>query len=407
MGNDFDGDTVHDNITAAWFCVKHNNRLVYLRTEEGGVDYAQRARWTPVNDVEYAAATGDEADYFVDAPTSDRITTAGVIGGALVVVFNKAVWRLEYVGGSPYEAFKWVHLPAVEGTASRQGVVSLGGALLYRGHEGIKVTDGMSVLAADRELPDYVMTWNTNKERYSYGIRVAAEHEAILTYADKGDSYADRALVAHLDPDNRILGYSKYNLSLHCYGEYRQGAVRSWDAAVSGYTPNEMTWSVNSMGNAVDAPIVLAGDRLGDIYEYGQGHSDSGTAVTMSLRSGLFNPYKDVMCHLGYIEIMADVVDGGSIAMHLYQDFRNAPYRTIFFDISAAAESSSVVRRVVINRAANYHSFQIEVTSVGAIAIDRITIYTKPRGRMREIATETVPAGAYGGFPYTFPFALG
>ncbi len=404
MGTDFDADTVND-IDSAWFCFRHKNRLVYLRTTEGAVDYAQRARWTPVNDIEYAAATGDEAQYFVDAPTTAKITAAELVGDALLVVFDTEVWRLDYSGGSPYEAFRWTRLPAVEGTASPRGLVSLGSIVLYRGHEGIKFTDAIGVNAADLEIPDEVLGWNVEAEDYSFGVYVPGEHEALITYADSGDTYADRALVAHLDANLRLQGYSIYDLELHCFGKYREGTALSWDDAVDGLLANEIEFTPNSLAKSAEFPIVLAGDRSGNIYEYASGYSDDGEAVTMTLKSGRFNPYLDKNCHLGYVEIMVDTVTGGTVTMFLYADYESAPYATLEFDIEASGESSKVVRRETVNRIASYHTVEIQVTGTGPFSLDRLSLYTKPKGRMREIAA---PPPVYTGFPYTFDeFVLG
>jgi hypothetical protein len=386
MGTEFDGAGAGDKIEAAKFCFRHSGRLVYIGLQEGAKWYLNRARWTPVNDVEYASATADAADYFVDAPTNDELYAAEMIGGEIVCLFGTTVWKLRYTGGTPYDAFVWEQLPAVEGTASPMGHVSLGDALLYRGHEGINLTDAHGVQAADLEIPDEVLTWNLDKEQYSYGIYVPSEHEALLTYADSDDDYAERALVAHLDRGRKFLGWSQYDLPFHCLGRYRRGAVQTWDDAVAGLTVDEIMWSPDSLAKSVEFPIVLAGDRDGNIYEYADGYTDDGTAVTATMRTIRISPYPGRRCHLGWVDIIADAITDGEITVTAYADYQTTAHTNVTVDLTATGESAKVNRRVRINRIAHFHTIQLVVTSSGPFALDAVTPWCQPAGRMRQIA---------------------
>jgi hypothetical protein len=376
-----------NDIDAARFCFRHKNRIVYLRTtEDSSVDYAQRARWTPVNNIEFSGATGDEASYFTDAPTTDKIIAADIIGGEIVVIFDKSVWRLRYTGVDQYSAYVWEQLPAVEGTASPRGNVPLGDVMLYRGHEGINVTDANGVQAADLEIPDEVLSWNLDAEKYSFGVYVPAEHEALLSYADADDSYAERLLVAHLDRNRQFKGWSKYDLSFHCFGRYRRGAVISWDDAVAGMTVDEIMWTLDSLGKSVQFPIILAGDREGNIYEYADGYTDDGNDVTALMRTIRLNPYPGRKCHLGWVDVTVDQITNGTLTVKTYPNYSASAGTNTTVDLTAVGESGKVHRRVRINKIAHLHTVEVSVASSSPFAMDSITIWCKAAGRMREIA---------------------
>jgi len=387
MGTNYNAaGTPTNDIQSAKFCFRKGSRIIYIGLKEGGDWYLNRARWTPVNDIEYAGAVGTEASYYTDAATTDRLVAAAQIGGEIVAIFGTSVWHLRDHEADPFNAYRWEQLPAVEGTASPMGHVSLGDALLYRGHEGINLTDARGVQAADLEIPDEVLTWNLDAEKYSYGVFVPAEHEALITYADAGDSYAERALVAHLDRDRKFKGWSKYDLPFHCFGRYRRGAVQSWDDAVAGLTVDEIEWSLDSLGKSVGFPVILAGDRSGNIFEYADGYSDDGEDVTATVRTIRLNPYPGRTCHLGWIDIIADTVTSGEITVTAYANYSSTAYMNRTVNLTASGESSKVNRRVRVNRIAHLHSIQIAVKSSGPFALDAITLWCQPGGRMRGIA---------------------
>lgn len=386
MGTNFDAAGGND-IQAARFCFRHKSRLVYFRTKESSVDYAQRARWTPVNDVEYDAATGDEAEYYVDAPTTERIVAVEMVGDDFVVLFDRSsIWRLRYVTPDPFNAFEWERIDTTEGTTSPMGHVSLGKALLYRGQDGIKLTDAREVIAADVAIPDKVLTWNAGSAKYSTGVYIPSTHEAMISFADSGETYPEHALVAHLDPNRKIKGYSIYDLPFHCFGHYRSASVPTWDEATAGLTVDEIMWAPDDLLSSVEFPIVLAGGRDSYIYQYADGYSDNGADVEAICQTIRLNPYRFRKCHLGYIDIIAYALTETTVTLYLTKDYDASPYEECVIDLTPPATEEKISRRARINRTATFHTIRLSVSSSTSCAIDALVLWCKPAGPMRQIA---------------------
>lgn len=385
MGTDFDADT-SDNIEAARFCIKHKNRIIYFRTTESSVDYAQRGRWTPVNDIEYSAATGDEAQYYVDAPTTERIVAGALVGEEILVLFDRgSLWRFANVSVDPFNAYEWQRIDTTIGSSSPRGYVNFGSHLLFRAKDGIKFADGAGVTAADLDIPDEVFSWNAEAAVYSYGIHVASEYEALISFADSGETYPQHALAAHLDANRKLKGYSIYDLPFHCFGTYRSGSVPTWDEAVAGLLADEIDFAPDDLIGSVNFPIVLAGGRDGCVYQYADGYADDGEDVEAIFERARFNPFKPRNCHLGYIDIIASSLTDLTAALYLTADYDASPHHQYTVDFSPSATEEKVLRRININRIAAFHTVKLVVSSSTKFELDGLIAHCKPAGLMREL----------------------
>ena len=58
--------------------------------------------------------------------------------------------------GDPLAPYEWKRLPSMDGAAAGRGYVSLGSEMIWRGHDGLQITDGVSVQIVWSTLPiDY------------------------------------------------------------------------------------------------------------------------------------------------------------------------------------------------------------------------------------------------------------
>jgi len=386
-GTDYDGDTT-DDIKSAHLFLRHKSRGVYLNTNEGGssIQYPQRARFTPVNDVEYAgaSATIDYSDLAADAPTEDTIVSATFIGDDIIVLCKESVWRLRY-SGDPFAPFEWDRIPSMDGAAARMGVVSLGKQAIWRGKHSMQISDGVSAIPFDFDIPDFSLEWNPDAALYTYGAYFPEERQVLFTYADAGVALPDKLLAVQLDEQRMSKSFSVFKpaTGFHCFGTWRRNSTLTLDDVYQTWDSIEWTWdSVESSSSGF--PMLLAGDASGVVYHYGDGYDDDGDDVTMVARSAKLNPFPYRRAHLGHVDIYADAVVGGSLTVYAYADSDSAPHAAATISLEPDATGSDKVRRrAVINKIANFHSIEIQVTSSLPCAIDEIVPYFKQAGAMR------------------------
>ena len=403
-GVDFVGDST-DSIESASSFIRHKGRAIYFNTMEETVQYSQRARYTPVDDLEYSAASAtlDYSYLYSDAPSEDRIVFATELGDNIIVGMERSIWVLRY-NGDPRAPYEWERLPAIEGATGRAGWVSLGTELMWRGNDGLKITDGVSVQPFDFDIPELTQDWNQDKKQYSYMIFVPSERQILMTYAKAGDTLPQNILAIQLDEAHGTQSFSRYAFTnpAHCFGRFRGGITTLWDDVSENWDDITKTW--DSYGDVSGEVFVLAGDRNSTVYRYADGFTDNGTEFTGTAKTVRINPVPTNRMHCSYVEIIADAVEGAEIRLLAYEDYSPTPYKNEAISLTPLnATDEKVIRQVRINAIANFHTFEIEMSGTTPVAIDQIAPYMKVAGPRREHRT----AVGSGGFPYTFPFVLG
>jgi len=401
-GTDYDGD-ITDDIKSAHLFVRSKSRGVYLNTNEGGssIQYPQRARCTPVNDIEYAgaSATIDYSDLAADAPTEDTIISATFVGDDIIVLFKRSVWRLRY-DGDPFAPFSWERIPSMDGAVSRLGVVSLGSLAIWRGGRSMQATDGVSAIPFDFDIPDFTLGWNSDAANYTVGAYLPEERQVLFTYADSGSDYPDSILAIQLNEELQSKSFSIYKTAtgMHCFGDWRRSSVLTMDDVYDA--SDSIAWTFDSPeAGSKGYPILLAGDRDGAIYHYSNGYSDNGSSIIMDVRTADLNPVysEGYQAHLGHVDIYCDAVEGGVLVVYVYGAESHAPQVWMEVDLSPTGTEKKVRRRVVVNRISDFHSIQIVNDSTLPIAIDEVEPWFKAAGRVRAVGGTYIQSG--GGAP--------
>lgn len=379
---DGSGDSLIDY---ASFFLRHKNRAIYFKTSESSTLYSQRARYTPVDDMEYSGASSsvDYSYLYSDAPTADQIISAFPWGDNIIVPFNRSVWMLRY-SGDPNAPYEWSEIPSIDGAVARFGFIPLGEYVVFRGTDGLMATDGVSVQRFDFDIPGFTLDWNQEAKEYSYGIFVPRERQGMLTYAGKSQSLPDKVLAIQMDESSRTRSFSvfKFTNPFHCFGTWRGVGTTLWDDI--GIPWDDVWWAPDSLRGVAGASIILAGDREGNIYQYPSGYTDDGTEFTAYAKFNRLS-LPGMRSHVSYVEVIADAVDGGTLNLLAYEDHNPTPYLNAEIDLTPnSAYDEKVIRRVLVNHIANFHSFRMEMPGDYQSGFDQIAPYMAPVGTTRE-----------------------
>lgn len=380
-------DSAPDQIDKAKLALRHKNRLVYLGTgEDGGTEHRARARWTPVNDVEYGASSDEAADDFVDAPVEDTIVSGTVVGEEIIVGMERSWWRLRYTG-DVNGAFKWEPLLSEEGASGLNSAARLPENIFARGEKAMVSVDAVSQRPADQLIPDLTDRWNSDKRNLSNSHYSKEFREILTTFADAGEDTPDSVLSTHIDETRQVYSYSIYRIPTasgwYVFGTFRQGSVQTYNTTSQPY--NQIQTSYNESLGQTGQPIVLIGDRFSNIWSYGTSFADDGNNVLATFRTKRLNPTPYARSHLGFVDITCDAEEAATLTVRVRKDYDLSHYFEKSFSLTPVGSSKKIKRRLSVNRIANFHTIELTIDNQKPFALDSIILYTKPAGLAQNI----------------------
>lgn len=384
MGLDFDGDAADELQSAKIFLRGRDNSGVYLYTREDGINYPQRARFTEVNDIEWASATPATAELYADANTQDEIIGAERLGDDFIVGFRRSFWLLRYTG-DPIAPYEWARVPSTDGAVAKSAFVEFAEEVVTRGQTGIVSIDGLGESPIDLATPDIALTWNPGKANYSQAHHSREARQILLSYADKED-VPTKAFVVQYDDKRTQRTFARYDFPFHSIGEYRRGASTLWDDL--DQLLDSYTFILDDVSNTAGFPVVIVGDRLGQMFEWGLVNDDAGEDIECTIRTTRLNPYPLKRAHLGYIDLLVGFQPNQDLTLNVYGDFSDTPYFSAKIDTSGASSAGDgkVKRRVTVNRIASWHSIEIIEKSQAPLQIDAVIPYFREAGLMRNVS---------------------
>jgi hypothetical protein len=264
------------NLLSAQIIIPFKNRLVALNTWEGTLtavppivplaqtNYPNRARYSQIGSPLDADAWRQDIPgrgNFVDAATTEAITSAQFIKDRLIVFFERSTWELAYTGNQAYP-FVWQQINNELGCESSFSVVPFDKVAIGVGNVGIHACNGLNVTRIDQKIPSEVFNiHNLDDGVYRvYGIRDYTVEMVYWTFPD--DS---RTALSHFP--NRILVFnyqtgtwSFNDDSITCFGYYYPSTAITWDSNIS-WDDSEVTWD----SGALDAQneTVVGGNQEG------------------------------------------------------------------------------------------------------------------------------------------------
>ena len=319
-----------NNVNSCLLVIIFKERVILFSTNENGVDFFQRARWSTIKDPQSWPTAN-----FKDAPTSDIIKSVDFIGDELYVWFERSVWRFTWTGDSN-NPFEWERVSDTEGTVAQMSLVTQDDSQFAVGAARIQLSNGRDVVAADTLIPDIVLDWNQDSLSYSNGLLLDEQKHILMSYAsdgaasddadqpDDGNVYPDRAVVMNYEDSN----FATYSLPIHTMGFSNVESDLTWDDITDAWEDIDFSWNAGQAKSGF--PVTLMGNHLGKIFQLNSAGSDDGSEIEFEAISGRWNPYtkKGHKAKLGYILFLVDVDDSASFDVLSYINSEDTAFQT-------------------------------------------------------------------------------
>ena len=327
-------DSETNQLDTARFIFIKNDRMVLLDTVEFGDWQPQRCRYSPVLSTDFSASGSG----YVDAPTMERISSAGWVGKDIVVFFQGqhagSLWKLRTTGDSDLP-FRWEKVATTDTSLAPYSMVEFNEGISVIGLNNILFYDGFKIQYLDLgNVRDIVDDFDPSYIRWSTAHNVIQDQHIFYTYTASGSTTPDRVL------DYNIIekSWSVYTVDAHCFGTFDDQAVPVWTDADDIYSADAAIMSAMTLDSREilnsPFPFTLMGSRTGKIYKFQTGDYDgtndaSGT-IAMSVVSSRWNPYikenKEAM--FGKIAFLVDNDSNASFSVSFYRNSRSTADRT-------------------------------------------------------------------------------
>lgn len=365
-------------IDSALMVFIYRGRAVFLRTKESGTTHHRRVRWTKV-DPNFGDYASFRANDWADAPTNDRIVSAGFVRNDLIVWMEKSTWRLA-PQDDPRLPFYWIKLAEGDGSLATRSTVESVDYCATVGPNAIVATDGQSVRTVSDKVPDAVRSWNQGKLNLSYGIRFDELRQQWFTYVARDEDVPKHVLAFQSDDE----AFATYDLPFLSLGLWKQADSITWDGLDVFGDLDDVSISLDATETQSGFPVLMGGGIDQKLYYASYGHSDAGALYFLRARSQRLNPYSGagVAARLGFIDIVAQRSDQAILVVRCYADFSDVPY--LVKSINLESQSGEQLRkRVLVNRVAQFHQVEIIDLSGAAVALDGLILWMKPEARAR------------------------
>lgn len=377
MPTNFDGSPGND-IDTALLVVRLGGRLVYLYTTEGGSIYPTRARWTTAGSFE----TFDDSLDFADAPAElGDIVTAQFIGERCFVGFEKGWMELVSTGdaSSPIE---WRPMIARFGAVSKLSTIKDNERLLSRSETTMQAIDPNGQYYIDTAIPDYVLNFSQTKTHLCAATRNEERRAFWWSIASVGATTPNGILSAQYDEKGN-LSWSIYNMPFTVFARFENESTPTVDSMPG--TPDDYEGvSVDSVRIGEGFPQTIGGGQYGTIHVFDNSNTDWGSNISFSARTANLAPFSGQRTHLGWVDIYATASTGAVLAVEFFEDDKNASYKAVAIDLTPAAASSKVWRRIRVNKTATFHRIGLAASGSTWFAIDAVVPWFRPAGRIRE-----------------------
>jgi len=352
-------------------------RLWYFSTNEGGGSnrYPQRGRFSVVN----TPQTFRDQD-FIEATTSERMTGVRLLGERVIISFEDSHWTIVETGDFRLP-FVFRQIPSTYGAVGTQASLVANDVLVSLSRFGLIGTNGDRVEKIDPELPKLMNRVLASKFAYIYGARDPANQHGWLTFVKAGDLSNKPNDVLIYDWDNGSFAF--YELPMHTVGSYRAASAVLWSSLTLPWDSYSTAW--DDFASGADVPILLGGDRVGNVWKLESGVMDgvtgasAGVTFKMTARTQSLNPYKGVRARLGYIDIYCSTGPATpDLLVKVYRDDETVPSVTKTIAREPTLTNSKVMRRMVVNKSAGFFTIELEHSAGNPITVDAIRLWMAP-----------------------------
>lgn len=335
---------------------------------------------------------------FLAAPTGDIIQSTEFIRDVLVVFFTNSTWIFRFTGNQS-DPFRWDKVNNSKSTNAPYAAVNYDERCTSIGNTGLIACDGVNVQRYDIPIIDYYET-NFSEQYYgqSFSQRYDNLNQAWTLYVSN-DPENQFPLVGSVAPgsdsalvynflENTWATYS-WSIPLTCLGLYYAQTGITW--ASLNVSPQdkwenfEQAW--NASGGQKGAPILLAGDTTGHVYQMDTGLNDNGTAIDVDIVTTRWNPIlklgqKTQFCYIDiYYRIISSAI---SVTLDFYVDNTTdtEPATTRTLTLDGPVGSGYAFKRVYINLIGEFIQMEIDPDENANLQFVGFIIWARPAGRL-------------------------
>jgi hypothetical protein len=356
------------------------SRLWYFYTNEGGssVGYPQRARFSDVNQ-----PTSFDDDNFIEATTSDLMTGAQIVGDKIICTFQDSTWVIEETGDFRIP-FTFRRVPSALGALGTFASFPTDEELVSLTRFGVTATNGDRVRRIDQSQPFLIDRIDPGNTKFAYGGVEPRLRQGWISFVDIGDASGvpNHQVVYNWANDS----FAFYDLPMHTFGRYRIADTVTWGDLTDPWDTTVGTW--DSLSGTTDAPVMLGGDRSGNVWKLNMGTRDGvtssaeGDTYTMVARTGRLNPFKGRRVRLGYVDVFAQSAES-TLRVKAIRDGDVTPSVVRDVDLGPFTAEEKVMRRITVNRTGDFHQIELENSGDAELKIDGLRLWMAPVGRGR------------------------
>lgn len=405
----------------------YRGRLVILNTQEGGIAFRQRARWSQIGTPYVPATGGDPAVVpptpfttdanawrddipgrggFIDADTNERIVSAEIVQDTLIVAFQRSTWRLRYTGNEVLP-FVWERINTQLGAESTFSNIAFDDAALFFSRFGYIAANTNSVVRIDEKIPDQSFLTEAGT---ASPVQFLQRVHGIRDYYRQLAYWAYPAGAQNAQSPNRVLVYNYldqtwavFNQDFRCFGYYKTTDDRTWasfnipieDAWQALDSPGDDYWQAPFLQD--NFPLIVAGRTNGDVmlcYSLTNTATDNGANFGFTIQTKLFNPYiaEGRDCRLAYFDLYVTSTAYGQVTVeHYVNDRDDTP--DIVRTVNLATTENAKYVRVFIGSSARFHTLRITMTpdqindptiGVQGFELQGMVLWTRRDGRVKQ-----------------------
>lgn len=214
---------------------------------------------------------------FIDAPTSEQITSATFFKNTLIVEFEKTTWQLRYVGeyGIP---FIWERISSDFGSESTFSTILFDQGVVAVGDRAIISSNSITADRIDLAIPDLVFRFKNalNGTKRVIGVR-DFENELVywcyndFDYSGSGQKFPNKVLLYNY----RNNTYAIFRDNVTFFGTFQNDDNVTWDSEKVYWDDEYVTW--DSVTNQSLFPSIVSGNQQGFVHYYNRTTPDEAS----------------------------------------------------------------------------------------------------------------------------------
>jgi len=262
-----------------WFLYSYNDRVLLIRTIEGGTHYPFRIRWSGLGDETDWGGSGSDSGSMEVNEGYGSLQGVAVYKGNLIIFKDEAMIRAWNVEGTM--VFNKSLLIDGLGTVSPYSIIEMDeGIYFYAEDNTFRFFTGLSARVISTEIEAIARNINATFQEHIQATMVA-EFNQILWAIPEGDSQTNNRIFIY-DLDFAVNNWTIVDMQVAAFGYYKtEVSFDSWNALSVFSNWTDWWWPSWQYKAALQPlPIDLVGGYDGKVYRLNGAEKDAGQDYT-------------------------------------------------------------------------------------------------------------------------------